>query len=94
MKPVMKRERWELVSQLYRGALEREKDERGAYLEAACGGDQELRCEVESLLTQESKAQSFLEKPAVELAREGAAEGVELPSSPTAALGLGATVSH
>ena len=94
MKPPINRERWELVSQLYRGSLERQQDQRGAYLAAACAGDDELRLEVESLLAQESKAQSFLEKPAVELAREAAAEGVELPSSPTAALGLGTTVSH
>ena len=94
MKPVTKRERWELVSELYHAALEREEAQRGAYLAAACAGDEELRREVESLLAQEGKAQSFLEKPAVVLAREAAAEEVELPSSPTAALGLGATIGH
>jgi eukaryotic-like serine/threonine-protein kinase len=94
MKTPINRERWELVSQLYRGALEREESRRADYLATACAGDEELRLEVESLLKQESKAQSFLEKPAVELAREAVAGGAELPSSPTAALGLGATISH
>jgi len=119
MKPVMKRERWELVSQLYRGALEREEKQRGAYLATACAGDEELKLEVESLLAQEGNAESFLEKPAVEIAariaqskldnqggreilrlpqraqndKQGAGAG-EFPSSPTAALQIGVTVSH
>ena len=119
MRTPINRERWELVSQLYRGALEREESHRADYLATACAGDEELRLEVESLLAQEGKAESFLEKPAVEVAariaesnaeNQGRREilrppqqaqndkqeaGVgEFPSSPTAALGLGATISH
>jgi len=95
MKTPINRERWELVSQLYRGALEREKDQRSEYLATACAGNEELRLEVQSLLEQEGKAESFLEKPAVEIAAKAmAADGVEFTSNPTAALELGATVSH
>ena len=68
MKTAMKRERWALASALYRGALEREKDERPAYLEAACDRDAELKREVESLLAQEGKTETFLEIPALEAA--------------------------
>jgi|GEM_PF-106164 len=95
MKPVMKRERWAVVSELYRGALEREEIQREQYLEGACAGDRELRREVESLLAQDGKTENFLEEPAIAVAaREGWAEAGEFPSSPTAALGLGTTISH
>jgi len=95
MKGPTKHGRWELVSELYRGALERDEAQRKAYLEGACAGDEELKREVESLLAQEDKAESFLEKPAFELAaREAAAGAGEFPSSPTAVVGLGTTIGH
>jgi TolB-like protein/Tfp pilus assembly protein PilF/predicted Ser/Thr protein kinase len=40
--------------------------ERAAYLDSACGGDLELRRDVESLLEQENRANTFLETPAFE----------------------------
>ncbi len=40
-------------------------DERPAYLAAACGGNEALRQEVESLLASNERAKSFLEAPAV-----------------------------
>jgi len=95
MKTPINRERWELVSQLYRGALEREESQRADYLAAACAGDEELRLEVESLLAQEAKAEDFLEKPAVEMAAQALAAGAgEFPSSPTAVVRLGTTIGH
>src|SRR5262245_28249146 len=39
--------------------------ERNSYLDEACGGDAELRAEVESLLEASDRAGSFLESPAV-----------------------------
>ncbi len=59
-------ERWERVAELYRAALERPAGEREAFLTQACGADDELRREVESLLAQEDR--SFLERPAWEVA--------------------------
>jgi len=38
---------------------------RAAYLDLACGDDQDLRAEVESLLATQSRAQRFLDDPAV-----------------------------
>ena len=46
----MNPERWRQIDQLLEAALEREPDERAAFLAAACEGDKSLRLEVESLL--------------------------------------------
>jgi Tol biopolymer transport system component/serine/threonine protein kinase len=67
-------ERWKQIEQLYHAALEREESQREAFLEKACGADQDLRQEVESLLEREQKAEGFIEKPALEIAAKGLAE--------------------
>src|ERR1051325_4508398 len=46
----MTAERWEQVKQLFQAALERGPMERSAFLKSACGDDEELRREAESLL--------------------------------------------
>lgn len=43
-------ERWGRIEELYHAALERPEEQRAGFLDEACGGDQELRGEVESLL--------------------------------------------
>jgi len=48
----MRPDRWRQVEQLYHSALEREEPARDAYLREACGENEELRCEVRSLLDQ------------------------------------------
>jgi serine/threonine protein kinase/Tol biopolymer transport system component len=70
----MKTERWRQVEQLYHAAREREPRERDHFLQEACADDQ-LRGEVESLLRCESQAESFLEKPALDVTAEAFAEG-------------------
>ena len=70
----MKPERWEQVAQLHRSALEVEKGRRAAFLQEACTGDEELRCEVESLLAYEGKAENFMEAPALEVTAKQLAE--------------------
>jgi serine/threonine protein kinase len=52
------------ISDLYHRALERPAEERGAFVEHACAGDEALREEIESLLRHEPGAASFLETPA------------------------------
>src|SRR5215469_5917269 len=42
--------RWTKIESLYHAALERQPDQRSAYLAEACTGDSGLRREVESLL--------------------------------------------
>src|SRR5215469_958505 len=68
-------ERWKLVGKLFNSALEREASQRGAFLLEACGGDEELRREVESLLAQEKPANRFLESSDAEAAVKEAAKG-------------------
>lgn len=48
--------RWREVERLFQSALERTPDERAAFLAAACGQDQALRQEVESLLVYQAAA--------------------------------------
>ena len=43
-------ERWQRVKDVYQSAVSRGPAERAAFLAQACGGDDELRHEVESLL--------------------------------------------
>ncbi len=61
-------ERWEQVEQLYYAALEQEESRRYAFLQQACGEDESLRREVESLLAQSETAGNFMESPALEFA--------------------------
>jgi hypothetical protein len=56
-------ERWRQLEELYHAALEIEPDARGAFLQAACGGDQDLRREVESLMAQDSKSGGPIDAP-------------------------------
>ena len=55
--------RWREIETLYHSARERTPEERPAYLERACGSDEALRREVESLLDREDLAANFLETP-------------------------------
>lgn len=57
----MNSERWTKVEQIFHGALERDAESRDAFLETACGEDDELRMEVESLLAQVGSTDEFLE---------------------------------
>ena len=67
-------ERWHQIEQICEAALEREAGERAAFLKEACGKDEGLRREVESLLAHEEAAQSFIEVPALEVQPRSLAE--------------------
>lgn len=64
----MAADRWREIERIYHEALERRAGERAALLDAACGGDEALRAEVESLLGHQRSAEMFLEQPALERA--------------------------
>ncbi len=70
----MKPERWQQIERLCHAALEVEEEHRAAFLEEACGGDKTLRREVEHLLAQETKAEDFLETPALEVEAKAMAQ--------------------
>jgi len=59
-------ERWQRVKDLFDSASELEAQERAAFLDRECAGDDDLRREVESLLESDNDAESFMESPAVE----------------------------
>ena len=58
-------DRWKRIEDLLQSALEREPEDRAAFLDAACAGDEVMRKEVESLLASSEQVQSFIESPAV-----------------------------
>jgi eukaryotic-like serine/threonine-protein kinase len=64
----MASDRWRQVEDLCHVALACDVEERPAFLENACRGDEGLRHEVESLLAQESSAERFMSVPAAVLA--------------------------
>ena len=58
-------ERWQKVNELFYAALERDDEERKAFLVESCAGDEELLAEVESLISAHNQAGDFIQKPPV-----------------------------
>src|SRR5205823_6902278 len=56
--------RWQQVKEVLNAALGRDPHERAAFISKACGGDESLRHEVESLIISHGEAGSFIEEPA------------------------------
>ena len=67
-------ERWQQIERLYHAALDRDASQRAAFLDGACGGDEALRQEIESLLAREQSAEGFLVTPAAEALAKAMAE--------------------
>src|SRR5437879_4638300 len=66
--PCMSTKRWERTKQILEEALRVAPEQRPAYLDLVCGGDSEMRAEVESLITSHAEAGSeFLAAAAPEL---------------------------
>jgi serine/threonine protein kinase len=53
-------DRWNLIEEIFHGALERPSTDREQYLENVCGDDEELRSEIESLLQGDGDAEDVL----------------------------------
>src|SRR5688500_15750569 len=64
-KSAMEQERWQQVRNIFDGALEHAPDERLRFLDEVCANDEEVRREVESLLSSFDNAENFMETPAV-----------------------------
>lgn len=58
-------ERWQKVREIFDAALRQKYEERTAFLDSVCDGDNDLRREVESLLSSLNSADEFLEQPAI-----------------------------
>src|SRR5882724_5698386 len=80
-------ERWHRIKELFESALERPPQERYAFLDHACDGDQFLRREVESLITSHEQTGSFIDSPAYEL-------GAELLTEDQAETLVGQRIAH
>jgi TolB-like protein/Tfp pilus assembly protein PilF len=59
--------RWARAHDIFNAALERPVEERGPFVDAACGDDEGLRDEVSSLLASDLQAGDFIERPAVSM---------------------------
>jgi serine/threonine protein kinase/Flp pilus assembly protein TadD len=70
----VKNDRWQQIESLYHSTLEKDPEERSAFLDHACAGDEDLRREIESLLAYEGRAKDFIEAPALDLAARMIAE--------------------
>ena len=92
----MNPEGWQRIEELYHAALEREESQRPGFLEQACGGDEALRREVESLLSFHEQAKSFIEAQALEEAARSlpSSGATSTQSDEVAARLVGKTVSH
>jgi len=82
-------ERWKQIDHLAQSALERRGDQRPAFLDAACAGDDALRHEVESQIAYQQQASKFLEEPAFKHAAEVIADSQTESNSME-----GRTISH
>jgi serine/threonine protein kinase len=61
----MTSERWQRVEEVFQGALDRPPQARSAFLDEACGDDEELRSEATSLIAAYDEAGDFIEHPAI-----------------------------
>ena len=59
----MEPELWRRAEELFHAALERPPEDRGAFLDEACGENSELRRYVQMLVSTDEGAGSFLETP-------------------------------
>src|SRR4029453_15470244 len=78
-------DRWTTVKRILQSALDKDPSERAAFVDQSCGVDETLRCEVQSFLTYASEAESFLERPAVDIWALGESHEATL---------VGRTLSH
>src|SRR5262245_56758776 len=59
-------DQWSRIKLLVQAALDRRPQDRATFLDEACGGDQVLRAEVDSLLAAHEAAGDFAERPAIQ----------------------------
>jgi eukaryotic-like serine/threonine-protein kinase len=83
----MKPERSQQIDEIFQAALDLPTDQRAAYLDQACAGDDELRDEVESLISSYEQAGSFIEQPAIEV-------DASVVAGPLTSAMAGASIGH
>jgi serine/threonine protein kinase len=78
---------WTTVKRIHQGALDVPPSQRAAFVAASCGGDETVLRDVQSLLSYEADAESFMERPALDVAPRPPGDGTESPL-------IGTTLSH
>jgi len=68
---LMTPERWKQVEAVFEQAIELPTDQRPAFLQSRCGGDEELRREAQSLLDSHARAGSFIEQRSLFISGDG-----------------------
>ena len=61
---------WRQIEEISESALERPPGDREAFLREACGGDEEVRHEIEAVLANIARAEMFLEQPVAAVAAQ------------------------
>ena len=80
------------IERLYHSALDCSPERRSVFLKEACGGDEDLRREVESLLQQ--SAEGVLDKPPWQALGDGGIDSGIFSSVVSAGALIGQTISH
>src|SRR6202795_4457804 len=68
--------RWDRIQKLLHDAADVPKDEQRVFLEAACGGDEELIVEVLAMLDQDASGHSLLDRHIADIAQETLANAI------------------
>ncbi len=87
----MRSDQWQVIEELYHSASELPAAERSSFLQKACGEDQGLRRELESLLLHGDTPESFLDTAAIAIVAKAIA--ADEYDSPAPAL-EGTSISH
>ena len=87
-------DRWKQLDSLLQSVLEHLPEERDAFLQRACAGDEPLERQVRALLSAEPDAKRFLERPALEVAARSLAEQHAGNAPERADSLIGQTLSH
>ncbi len=90
----MDAERWCQVEQLYHAAMELDEDQRKAFLDRECAGDQALRAELESLIAYTHQTERIIDKPALDAVVGAIAEELRAQDGSNTDGRIGAPTAH
>ena len=76
---------WENLKEIFHAAVALAPNERAAYLERSCSGNNSLRQAVESLIKSHEEAGNLVDTPAYQAAAEMLVDGLEFKSGQTVA---------
>ena len=78
----MRSEQWQVIEELYHSASDLPEPQRSSFLQRACGEDQDLLLELESLLRHGDTPRSFLDTAAIAIVAKAIAADEYDPPAP------------